>query len=210
MYATTTKFRSYVYIDSAVSHTRARAHTHTQEVISMVDAKNKDNRVEMEDRIRRKTNLVMFRAPEETDLPIKERKTKDSTFVKDILEEIKTEHKPIDVRRLGTTKSDPDNDPKPRPIRMTFPTEAARDEVLAAFHKTRKRKDENTKCSKVSIRKDLTPLERKEEGELFQELKSKREDSEKVGDHHAHWVRTRGGVVNIGKYPVGQEQEQSE
>ncbi|KAL8600649.1 hypothetical protein ACOMHN_006715 [Nucella lapillus] len=92
---------------------------------------------------------------------------------------------------------------------MTFQTESARDDALAAFHKARKQKEEgdDNLCTKIVIRKDLTPLERQEEEELFQELKSRRDESEKAGDSHAHWVKKRGRIENIGRYPVGGQEK---
>lgn len=54
---------------------------------------------------------------------------------------------------------------------------------------------------KVAMRKDLTPIERKEDDNLFKDLKEKREQAKASGDDHALWIRRRGKLVNIGKYP---------
>ena len=47
----------------------------------------------------------------------------------------------------------------------------------------------------------MTPLEREEDDALYQEMKRRRELSKNEGDHHAVWIRRRGEVVNIGRYP---------
>ena len=63
--------------------------------------------------------------------------------------------------------------------------------------------DEDTRLiSKVSMRMDMTPKEREEDEALFQQMKEKRAISKNEGDEHAIWIRRKGQVINIGKYPV--------
>jgi hypothetical protein len=56
-------------------------------------------------------------------------------------------------------------------------------------------------CTSISVRKDLTPTERKEEEALFQEMKEKQKLSDESGDTNARWVRKNGRVVNVGRQP---------
>ena len=108
--------------------------------------------------------------------------------------------RPRDIRRLGKPSTG-----KKRPPRLSFNTEGERDEVLKAFHKARKAEatnDSKTTISKIAVRKDLTPKEKAEEEASYKELKQKREESKKVGDEWAHWVRRNGEVINIGKQPA--------
>jgi hypothetical protein len=53
----------------------------------------------------------------------------------------------------------------------------------------------------LTLRRDLTPQERKEEDRLFEKLKAKRQQSEQLGDENAHRITRNGRVVNIGRYP---------
>ena len=182
--------------------------TGTDEVRKAIDENSKIQREEIEDRVRRKANLVMFRVPEVDDQPAQERQKKDKTTVEKLLQDIETVHKPVDIRRLGNIKKDQENDKNPRPIRMTFQSELARDEALSAVHRAKKQdKGVNELCTKISVRKDLTPLE---EQELYKELMKKREESQQSGDVHAHWVRARGRIKNIGKYPTEEEKKEED
>ena len=91
-----------------------------EEVITLIEAKNKDQRKEIEDRLRRKANLVMFKAPEDTTKTTQERQKEVDILVQQILNEIQTAHKPTDIRRLGNIKKDQGEPERPRTLRMTF------------------------------------------------------------------------------------------
>ena len=111
----------------------------------------------------------------------------------------------MDHRRIGKyVEATNAEDQKHRPIRLTFSSEAMRDEALKAFHRTRKEKLADPLTPKLSatltLRNDLTPQERKEEDKLFEELKAKRQESERSGDRCAHWIMRHGRVMNIGHY----------
>ena len=91
-----------------------------------------------------------------------------------------------------------------RPIRITFCSEEECNEVLKAFHKTRKENKPDSLCVKLKIamRKDMTPLERKSEEALYKELKLRKQESEKAGDENARWVRKNGKIINLSAPPV--------
>jgi hypothetical protein len=120
---------------------------------------------------------------------------------------IKTDQKPVDQRRLGSFTKEEE---KVRPLRLTFSSEAIRNSVITAFHKARKTagnanaNDMDSDFAQVAMRKDLTPKEREEEAALFQELKSRKQESQDSGDEHAHWIRRKGKIENVGKYPQGE------
>jgi hypothetical protein len=131
----------------------------------------------------------------------KARKKEDEGKAAQILNEIGTANKPAEIRRLGNYQRDAG---RPRPLRLSFLTQGARDEVVKAFRQAKRdvaTNEEEKLITSVSIRKDLTPTERKQEDALFQELKEKQQQSEAAGDENAKWVRKNGKVVNIGKRP---------
>ena len=161
----------------------------------------KEQLAEIKDRLRRKTNLVIFKLPEAEKQ--EEQTKKDNSKATEILELLKMDPRPKDIRRLGKPSTG-----KIRPLRLSFSSEGKRDEVLKAFHKARKAEatnDNKTTISKIAVRKDLTPKERAEEEasyNLYKELKQKREESKKAEDEWAHWVRRNGEVINISKQPA--------
>ena len=74
-----------------------------------------------------------------------------------------------------------------------------RDEVLKNFRKTKRREiDEEIRIidKNVSMKRDMTPLEQKEDTALFKEWKAKKDQSKESGDG-AVWIRRHGRVINI-------------
>ena len=123
------------------------------------------------------------------------------------------DHSPFVHRRIG--KFQENDGTKNRPVRVTFSSETIRDDTLKAYHRKRKelklyangnKEKEVPKkskiCMRVSVRKDLTPMERKEEEDLFQELTKKRDQARDSGDDKAIWIRRNSKVINVGKYPT--------
>lgn len=186
-----------------------------EEVVRLVDTKAKEHAAEAEDRAKRQVNLMIFRLPESTANSIEEKKEEDEKRVKQILQDIKSKSEPVDIRRLrGPKQANADQGSKNRPIRVSLQSQAARDEVLRAFNKARRegKPDEEGEDGRlfatVSLRKDMTPQERKQEEELFKELKQKQNESKASGDDNAHWVRRQGQVVNVGKYALRQPDQE--
>jgi hypothetical protein len=174
-----------------------------EEIMKLVDEKTKEHSLEVEDRARRSKNMIIFGIPEPSGTENHDRKREDSDKAGQILNEIETEHKPVDIRRLGNYQAGTE---RPRPLRLSFLTQGARDDVIQAVRKAKK--DANKKgetggklCLSVSVRKDLTPTERKEEDALFKELKEKQQQSQEAGDESAKWIRKNGKVVNVGRHP---------
>jgi hypothetical protein len=140
------------------------------------------------------------------------RKGKDKESVQKILEEIKAKQAPTDMRRLGAppkqnNEGQENEREKCRPLRLTFQSETERDEVLKAFRIAVRNAEDGNITKKVALRKDMTPTEREEERRLFLELKRKKDQSKQEGDNLAVWIRRRGEVINVGKYPQRQALE---
>ena len=88
--------------------------------LKFTETEKKGQLAEIEDRIRRKTNLVTFRLSETENKSIKEAKAKDEQKVKKVLTELMTKHTPMDIRRLAHFKKGSE---KPRPLRISFDNE---------------------------------------------------------------------------------------
>ena len=177
--------------------------TKNEDIKDLLEKDRKDQMEELEDRLRRKKNLIVFRLNEDQNKTADENKADDLTSVEKILKETGVKTKPKDIRRLGQAK----RDGKDRPLRIIFESEKERDETMFAIIKiSKERKEEDDRlCSRISVRKDLTKIEREEENKIFIELKKRREESKASGDDKANWVRRRGKIMNIGKY--GEEGE---
>ena len=165
---------------------------------NMLEKDRKNQMDELEDRLRRKKNLIVFKLPEDQNKTADQNKAEDINYVDKILEETGVQAKPKDIRRLGQAKKDG----KHRPLRIIFESEKERDEIMFGTIKISKEKKENDGrlCSSLSVRRDLTKVEREEENRLFTELKRRREDSQASGDDKAKWVMRRGKIMNIGNY----------
>ena len=169
----------------------------------MLEKDRKNQMEELEDRLRRKKNLIVFKLPEDQNKTADQNKAEDINYVDKILEETGVQAKPKDIRRLGQAKKDG----KHRPLRIIFESEKERDEIMFGTIKISKEKKENDGrlCSSLSVRRDLTKVEREEENRLFTELKRRREDSQASGDDKAKWVMRRGKILNIGNYEEERE-----
>lgn len=172
-----------------------------EEIMKIVDKKTKELSLETQDRARRSRNLVVFGILETATMDSQESKKENNTKADELLTEIGSTHRPTETRRLGNFVP---NAPRPRPLRLSFATETARDETLHAFRRARnelRSKGDGSKplLASASVRKDLTPNERKEEEALYRELKQKQDASKDAGDDTAKWIRKNGKVVNIGK-----------
>ena len=175
-------------------------------IIEMINVKAKEQQEEAEDRARRSKNLLILGLDEPKKEDRDERKAEETGTVQNTMKEIKCEdckYTPCEIRRLGNF-----SDKGPRPLRISFGDQLTRDEVMHAFWKAKKETRENEEVkqskpivSKINGRKDLTPSERKDEEKLYKELKEKQEVSKQSGDDNAKWVRRKGKVVNVGKYP---------
>ena len=172
---------------------------HFSKVQKIIEHEKKDQIAEIEDRMRRKCNIVLFRLQEKENLSVGEAKEEDKKQVDKILRELGSKAIPEDIRRLGKYNQ---QNPRPRPVRVSFSNEKEKDEVLTLAYKASKNKTEEDQrlCCQVTLRKDLSVQEREEEEKLYAELKKNRQESKESGDDRARWVRRRGKVINIGNY----------
>lgn len=175
---------------------------HKDTVIKLVETQTNEKIAEAEDRAKRQTNLIIFNVPETQADDDKGKKDDDVKSVRQILQEIQSTNQAADVRRLNGK-----NKQTTRPVRVSFHSQVARDEVLRSFSTARRREVKDAEdndprlCSKVIMRKDMTPKEREDDLRLYKELKTKQEDSKASGDQYAKWARRNGKIINLGKYP---------
>ena len=174
----------------------------TEEIKNLIDKSSKDSIAETENRARRSKNLIVFGIPEAQSLEKEDRIREEYQKANTILNKISCHHKTTFVRRLGEYKT---TQVKPRPLRLSFASMLERDEVLDSFRRTKRREmDEEMRIidKNVSMKRDMTPLEQKEDTALFKEWKEKKDQSKESGDG-AVWIRRNGRVINIAdKLPV--------
>lgn len=184
--------------------TTATAAVDTTVVQKMIEQSSRESIAETQDRARRSKNLLIFGMEEPRGTEKEARQKEDDQKTSTLLKKISTESKPTEIRRLGIFNKD-----KVRPLRLTFATQAERDGTVQTFRKTKKAQEsaenKDTSLDTLGMRRDMTPTERSEETALLTELKKRQENSRQSGDDKAHWVRRNGQVVNVGKYPEGQD-----
>jgi hypothetical protein len=91
-----------------------------QEVATMIEATTKEQLAAMEDRVRRKTNILIFGMKENKEKSVEERKREDEENVQQLLKRIKVEQSPVDMRRLGSFSKEAQI---VRPLRLSFNSE---------------------------------------------------------------------------------------
>ena len=189
-------------------------------VHKFMDDKVREQRLEDTNRQRRQTNLVIFKVPESKEKEGSKRKEEDEEKVQRIMNEIKVSSVPTRIIRLnkkGNRKGNTGTNDKSRPILVKFSNQFERDETLRKFisakRQTEEENEEENEASEeklfqqVSMKRDMTIQEMREDTELFQELKKKKEASKNLNDPYAHWIRKNGRVVNIGRYPTRGDQQ---
>ena len=178
-----------------------------QGLLSLVDEKNKANNIEIEERIKRKSNLIVFGIPEPQSKNRLERYEEDRTNAAKIVQETNCIIIPKETRRLGRY-----NATKTRPLKLCFRSQTERDEILGSIIKIRKEakaEDQDKMCIKMTgVTRDMTPMEQQEDAQLFAEWKAKKDASK--NDPHAKWIRRDGKVINVGRYPKDDEEEEEE
>ena len=196
-----------------------------ENISKFMDAKAKEQELEMEDRARRQKGLIIFKLPESDKAEVSDKIKEDKERVNQILDEIGVEEKPVFMKRLfgkkdrvrrtkaGQATSNSENiepEIKAAPFLVKFESQSVRDEVISKYigaMKDGKEEDfegeEERLYHTVNIQRDMTRKEREEDLKLYKELKDKREMSKNCQDERAHWVRRHGRVINIGRYPRG-------
>ena len=175
------------------------------EIEKMIEEKSKVDREESEDRNRRSRNVLVFGVKEPKSLDASDRTNEDNATCDRILTDIKSKHKPTQVKRMGNFRKGMN-----RPLRLMFDKTSDRDSVLQSFKATKtvleKAKDTSSELKDISMRRDMTPTERAENATLVKELKEKQAQSKNEKDQLAKWIIRKGAVVNVGKYPTEEEE----
>ncbi|RUS84616.1 hypothetical protein EGW08_007643 [Elysia chlorotica] len=141
---------------------------------------------EIEERLKRKQNLIFFNIDESSAAEAKDRIEEDSKNILKVLEKIDVENC-VDFEpptRLGKKGE------APRPLKIRFNSSEACSRILKSASKL--------KGTKIYISRDMTPLERREWKELLEERNRKRQEALEKGIE-ANWVIRRGKVVNAAR-----------
>ena len=127
---------------------------------------------EAEERFKRRKNLIISGAPEQTAGTVEERREKDEEYIEDMAKEMGMERfEPENVSRIGAIRNS-----KPRLIR--FKCSDPR-EKYTLLRESKKLKNV-PKFQGVYVNPDLTAAQRKRDVELRRELRARREAGEKV------------------------------
>lgn len=154
----------------------------------------RDSAQEIDERSRRKNNLIWFGIPEDNSEQAEDRIKADKTKVDDILKsvfDVKDSGAVAKARRLGAKKGG-----TPRPLLTTMDSSDRVSEVLKNARQLGHQ--ENTQYKNVAVKKDQTPLEREEHRRLVMLRNSKREESQQKGTQEV-WVIRKGKIVDISK-----------
>ena len=150
---------------------------------------------EIQDRQRRKANLIVFGLPESEKEDRNEKNVEETEKFEALCKDnlgLKTKVKT--ATRLGPFA---DNQARPRPIERTVQSQDCRNKILKAAIKLKDTEDDIAK--KIFINKDMTLLERTEDQKLRKERNTKIKQFQQSGDVAARWVIRRGKVVNLKK-----------
>ena len=128
---------------------------------------------ELEERDRRKKNLMFLSMEESESDDADTRKTHDIMCVKEICEELGEDVNVEKAVRLGEKKSD-----EVRRLKITFTAPEMKRNVLMKAKNLRSSKNEKSK--KIFIKPDLTPFQRAEEQELLKEVRKKNAEAKGV------------------------------
>ena len=149
---------------------------------------------ELKERDERKCNLMLFNIKESTKSEMKEEISDDLLSVMqvikhtnpDLKETITNQITENNIKRLGKkSQNPPDDNNKPRPIKLTLPDEPTKFKILKNSFKLRSYPQNN----KIGLKPDLTKQQQYEERELRKELSRRKELKEDV-------MIFRGKVIN--------------
>ena len=155
---------------------------------------------EIEERNERKDKLVWFNIPESMEEDASDRKEEDMKYMNELGKRVfdLSDKSFANAIRLGK-KSD-----KPRPLLTTMTDAKTATEVLQGARALGKPENKELK---IAVKRDMTPLERKEQRELVQLRNTKKEESQKQGTGEI-WVIRKGEVINIARRNPPQEKEE--
>ena len=156
----------------------------------------RDSANEVNERAKRKSNLIWFGIPESDAEAAEDRIKYDSEQVESVLNsvfDIDDEDLFSKTRRLGKKKDDAKN---PRPIITTFESSETVNFILRNGRKLGS--DENVDHKGVSVKKDMTPLERENHKKLLAIRDQKRAETKQKGTEEI-WAIRGSRVVDVTK-----------
>lgn len=148
---------------------------------------------EIADREARSKNLLLFNVPESKSDDSPTRKEEDEALVKTLCKDVLE----LDVPFSQTTRLGPKKAGHSRPLRITVESKEQHEAVL---RQAKNLKNHQDKYQNLSIRPDLTRLEREEMRELVQEKKQKQAESNQSGDGKI-WIIRNWKVINVVRNP---------
>ena len=140
-----------------------------------IKTQTEEARREDEEKTKRKVNVIVHGLKEPTATSAAERESEDKDVTEELLHVISCDS--ISVRQVIRLGAPPTTDPaaKPRPLRITFESEASRDYVLSNAKNLRGKEGG---WSKVFLHQDLTPKQREARKKLVQELVDRKSKGE--------------------------------
>ena len=148
---------------------------------------------ELEDRERRKCNLVVFNIPELSTGTNDDKRQHDVEELRSIMLELNVETALTNPVRLGPKKSDMKY---PRPLRITVEKETTKWHILKEAKNLKNAGEEKVK--NVFFKRDMTLLERQADMDLLKKLKEKREEEALTGGT-AKFKIWKGKVIQLKK-----------
>ena len=150
---------------------------------------------EVEERDKRRLNLIVFNQPESEQADPNERQSEDIAFFEDkCTTHLDTTISITKASRLGKKDS---NITKPRPLRITLLDERQKKQILRNASTLKDVKNDDV-AKNLFINPDLTPIQQKLEKELRAELKKKRKDEQ---DPTVEWIIRSGQIISRTRAP---------
>lgn len=168
-------------------HSDIEKHQESKDTIEYKDTEK--NIKEIQERDKRKCNVVVFNVQESTDEDREVRIQYDSDKVQEIMTELKISTTVANPVRLGpkTTESK-----WPRPLRVTVENEEAKWKILKESKNLAMKGKEQFKT--IFCKKDMTPMERELDAQLRKKLLEARKHEEDTGGQNK-WIIWKGKVV---------------
>ena len=149
---------------------------------------------EIEDRERRKSNIVLFNLPESSSEDAKVRQAADHTDFKSICQS-QLDVGVVEVEaayRLGPKEK---NGRGSRPLKVILKDIATKKQILTNAKKLKNTEDSGTK--QIAIAPDLTKMQREEMRKLRVLQKSRQEELKRSGDHVHTWIIRDGKLQKV-------------
>ena len=147
---------------------------------------------ELEEREKRRKNVIMYNIPESDAEEPETRVQEDKYKAIEIADILNTEIDPSKTVRLGV-RSEENN--RPRPLRLSIQDTKTRDTLLSNAKDLRKSNNETAK--NVFIKMDQTRMQRAEEKKLLEQRNELREEAKSAGDNSHIWIIRKVKVIKV-------------